>query len=493
MMFRPDRDTPSAPARMTRGRSLAGPHFAVQLACAFALGSCVVGPDYQRPMAEVPSAYKEAAGWAPARPSDAADRSDWWTVFNDPVLDDLEGSVRVSNQNLKAAEAAYNQALALVSLQRAALFPTVALTGSTVASGGSAAGATPYEIGANASWAPDLWGRIHRSIEVAGDSAQASAADLANARLSAQTSLALDYVLLRQLDEDKRIQDAAVAAYARTLNITLNRYHEGLVGRADVASAQSLLSTTQADAIDLARQRAVFEHAIAILTGRPPSELNLVSASWTLLAPDIPAGVPSTLLQRRPDIAGAERLVAAANAQIGVSIAAFYPNITLTGAGSTAAGQLGQLFGAAATFWSLGASVAQTVFDAGARSAQVRQSRAAYQQAVAVYRQTVLTAFGQVEDAMAAQRVLTAEQPHRDAALTAAIQAQKIALNQYAEGAVDYTSVVVAQVAALTARNAAVQNQASRLAASIDMIGALGGGWSVTDLSGLSVSPHAAG
>ena len=476
---------------MTSGRSRVNPNLAVQLACSLALGSCVVGPDYRRPVSEVPAAYKEAVGWSPVHPSDAADRSDWWSLFNDPVLNDLEASVQVSNQNLMAAEAAYCQAEALVSLQRAALFPTLALTGSTVTSGGSGgAGAAPFEIGAGASWAPDVWGRIHRSIELAGDNAQASAADMANARLSAQTSLALDYVLLRQMDEEKRILDATVAAYARTLTITLNRYHEGLVGRGDVASAQSMFSATQGDAIDLVRQRAVFEHAIAILTGRPPAELTLASAQWDLRAPDIPAGVPSSLLQRRPDIAAAERLAAAANARIGVSIAAFYPNITLSGSGATAGGQLGQLFSVAGTFWSLGASIAQTVFDAGARSAQVRQSRAAYQQAVATYRQTVLTAFGQVEDAMAAQRVLSAEQPSRDAALAAATRAQKIALDQYIEGQVDYTSVVVAQVAALSARTAAVQNQASRLAASINLINALGGGWSATDQTGPAGWPH---
>ena len=445
-----------------------------------ALSGCVVGPNYQRPSAPMATAYKEAIGWSPAHPSDAADRQDWWTVFNDPVLNDLEQQVQVSNQNLKAAEAAFRQAEALVSEQRAALFPTLSVTGSASKAGGGGAGmvgSSPYEIGAEASWAPDVWGGVRRAVEAAKDSAQASDADLANARLSAQTSLALDYILLRQLDEEKRLQDATVAAYQRTLMVTQNRYDAGAVSVSDVLAARTQLASSQGDDTDLAQQRAKFEHAVALLAGRPPSTLTLAPIAWVMPTPDIPPEIPSGLLQRRPDIAAAERRAAASNAQIGVAVAAYFPTLTLVGQGGGASSQLGRLFSASTSFWSIGAAAAETVFDAGARSAKVKQNRAAYAQAVANYRQTVLTAFGQVEDALAAQRVLGVEQTPRDAAVAAATRNERVSLNQYQAGQVDYTAVVVAQVAALSAWNTALQNQASRLANAVTLINALGGGW----------------
>ncbi|MBS0408425.1 MAG: efflux transporter outer membrane subunit [Proteobacteria bacterium] len=452
-----------------------------------ALGACMVGPNYQRPTAPITPTYKEAEGWAPANPSDAADRRDWWTVFDDATLNDLEQRVEVSNQNLKAAEAAYRQAEGLVSQQRAALFPTIGLTGSADRSGGggSAIGSggsqgrsgNSFRVGATGSWEPDVWGRIRRTLENAKAGAQASAADLANARLSAQTSLALDYIQLRQLDEQKRLLDATVDAYARSLTVTQNKYAAGVVARSDVLSAQTQLSNAQASNTDLIQQRAKLEHAIAILTGRAPAEVTIAPAAWTLKVPGIPAGVPSTLLERRPDIAAAERRAAAANAEIGVATAAYFPSLTLTGQGGYASSELGQLFSASSSFWSIGASVAETVFDAGARKAQVRQARAAYDQAVANYRQAVLTGLGQVEDNLAAQRVLAAEQVQRDAALAAATQNERIVANQYNAGQVDYTAVVVAQTAALNAQQTALQNQANQLAAAVDLISALGGGW----------------
>ncbi|HEX7759188.1 MAG TPA: efflux transporter outer membrane subunit [Caulobacteraceae bacterium] len=462
---------------------------ATVLMASCALGACMVGPNYQRPAVASPPAYKEAEGWAPANPSDAADRRDWWTVFNDPALNDLEQRVEVSNQNLKAAEAAYRQAEGLVSQQRAALFPTVSLTGSADKSGGggasigsgSSAGRSgnTFHVGASGTWEPDVWGRIRRTIENAKAGAQASAADLANARLSAQTSLALDYIQMRQLDEQKRLLDATATAYARSLTVTQNKYNAGVAARSDVLSAQTQLLNVQASQTDLIQQRAKLEHAIAILTGRAPAEVTLEPAAWTLKAPQIPAGVPSTLLERRPDIAAAERRTAAANAQIGVAIAAFFPNLTLTGQGGFASSEIGKLLSASSSTWSIGASLAETVFDAGARSAQVRQNRAAYDQAVANYRQSVLTGLGQVEDNLAAQRVLAAEQAQREAALAAAEQNERIVVNQYDAGQVDYTSVVVAQASALSARQTALQNQANQLAAAVDLISALGGGWTV--------------
>ncbi len=464
------------------------------LACA-GLAACLVGPDYRRPSAPTTPAYKEAGSWAPANPSDAADRRDWWTVFGDPTLNDLEARVERSNPTLAGAEAAYRQARALVAQQRAALFPTVSLNGAASVSGGGRAtapvvvgGVTPpptvefvttqaYSLGLGATWEPDLWGRVRRTIENARANAEASAADLANTRLSAQMELAADYISLRQFDEEKRLLDATAAGYARSLTIAQNRYNVGVAAKSDVLSAQSQLQTTQADDADLAQQRARVEHAIAILAGEPPASLTLAPAPWSLRPPQIPAGLPSTLLERRPDIAAAERLAAAANALIGVQTAAYYPNLALTGQAGFAAGELGSLFSAPSFLWSLGASAAATIFDAGARRAGVAQARAAYDQAVAAYRQSVLTAFGQVEDNLAAQRVLAGELALRQAAAQAAEANATIARNQYLAGQTDYTAVVVAQATALSARTAQLQVEAARRTTAVDLIAALGGGW----------------
>jgi NodT family efflux transporter outer membrane factor (OMF) lipoprotein len=451
----------------------------------------MMGPSYRRPSSPVTPAFKEAAGWRPANPSDAAERGDWWTVFGDPVLNDLEAQVNVSNQTLAAAEAAYRQARGVVAQDRAALFPTLNLNvsasashsgaGGTIVTNGFSTGGsgvrTTYQPSLGASWAPDIWGTVRRAIQGAKANAQASAATLANARLSAQTELALDYIQLRQLDEEQRLLEATAAGYARTLTITQNRYKVGVAARGDVLSAQSQYQTELANLTDLTQQRARSEHAIAILAGRAPATLTLAAAPWNLKLPDIPAAAPSALLERRPDIASAERAVAAANAQIGVQTAAFFPTLSLTGQGGFASSQFGQLFSASTSFWSVGAGIAQSVFDAGLRRARVAQARAAYDEAVANYRQTVLTAFGQVEDALAAQRVLAAEEALRTAAAEAAVASETITRNQYAAGTVDYTSVVVAQAAALSARNAALAIQAERLATAVNLIEALGGGW----------------
>ncbi|MHB8529320.1 MAG: efflux transporter outer membrane subunit [Caulobacteraceae bacterium] len=463
-----------------------------QAVAVVSLAGCLVGPNYRRPAVPTPAAFKEARGWALAIPSDAADRRDWWVVFGDPVLNDLEARVEVSNQNLAAAEAAYRQARALVSEQRAALFPTVNLNGSANVSGGggrtSTAGAgqsrgtvASYTVGAGASWAPDIWGAVRRAVQGARANAQASAADLANARLSAQMELAADYVALRQFDENKRLLDDTVAAYARSLQITQNKYRAGVSARSDVFSAQSQLDSTRAQDADLVQQRAKVEHAIAILTGAPPAQLTLATTAWTLKPPQIPAALPSTLLERRPDIAAAERLAAAANAQVGVQTAAYYPSLSLTGQAGFDSTNLAKLFSASNFVWSLGASAAETVFDAGLRHARVAAARAAYDQAVANYRQTVLTAFGQVEDNLAAQRVLAGEEGLRASASAAADANERITLNQYRAGLVDYTTVVVAEATALADRTALLQTQAARLTTAVDLIGALGGGWSATD------------
>ena len=474
---------------------------ALLLSASVALSGCLVGPNYSRPPAPTTTSFKEAEGWAPAKPSDAADRKDWWTVFNDRTLNALEERVDVSNQNLIAAEAAYRQAVQLVRADRASLFPTVAANGSVNYSGGGSGGggtittssgsivgggggnATQYRLGIGASWAPDLWGQIRRTIEAAKATAQASAGEVASARLSAQTELALDYIQLRQDDEQKRLLDATNAAYARTLQITQNKYAAGVSAKSDVLQARSLLLSTQAESTDLIQQRARLEHAIAILDGEAPAALSLVGAQrWTLIAPEIPSSEPSTLLQRRPDISTAERQVAAANAQIGVQVAAYYPNITLSGSGDLAASQLGQLFNASSFLWSVGSSAAETLIDFGARHARVAQARAAYDQAVANYRQTVLTAFGAVEDNLAAQRVLGQEEALRRQASLDADQAEEIARNQYTAGQVDFTTVVTSETNALNARTTLLQVQSTRIATAVDLISALGGGWRTSDL-----------
>ena len=474
------------------------------LLAASLLASCAVGPNYVRPNVATPPAYKEAAGWVVAQPNDAAPRGDWWTMFNDPVLNQLESQVEVSNQNLAAAEAAYRQARAAVAEQRAALFPTVDLTGSaqrsksgnvvtfptTTSNGGTGTGSTTsvssgarnsFQLAVGASWEPDLWGQIRRQIEAAGAQAQASAADLANARLSAQSTLAVDYISLRADDELKRLLDLTVAGYQRSLKIAQNQYNAGITAKSDLLSAQSQLASTQAQDADIASNRAQMEHAIAVLIGKPPAELTIAPAtSWTLTTPDVPVAMPSLLLQRRPDVAASERLVAAANAQIGVQEAAYFPTVSLSGQYGVQSSAISSLFNASSTFWSLGANVAETLLDFGARHARVQEAKAAYDQAVAQYRQTVLAAFQEVEDDLAADRVLGQEIPYRLQASQAADQAEQIAINQYRAGTTDYTTVVVAQATALSARQSLLTAQSSRAAAATQLVAALGGGWDVT-------------
>jgi NodT family efflux transporter outer membrane factor (OMF) lipoprotein len=471
------------------------------------LAGCAVGPNYARPAAPTAAAFKEAEGWAQAQPADAAVRGQWWTLFNDPVLNDLEAKVEVSNQNLIAAEAAYRQARAILDEQRATIFPAVNLTasaarsksassglngatngtttGTTAGAGAGSSGRTvnQYTAKLGATWDVDVWGRIRRSIEAARDTAQASNADLANAKLSAQVLLAVDYIQLRMADEQKRLIDLTVKGYAENLRIAQNRYNVGVGARSDVLSAQTQLKSAQASAVDLLRTRAQFEHAIAVLTGQAPANLTLTQATWTLTVPPVPVGMPSTLLERRPDIASAERRMAAANAQIGVNIAGYFPDISLSGSDGFSSTTLSRFFAAANNSWSLGANLAQTVFDAGATSARVRAARAGYDQQVANYRQTVLTAFQQVEDNIAALRVLEAEYELDLAASQNADEAEKIVGNQYQAGQVDFTTLVVAQNTALTARRTLIQTAGNRMVALTDLISALGGGWQRGELA----------
>ena len=475
---------------------------ALASASAALLSGCLVGPNYVRPSAPTPPRFKEAEGWIRAQPADAAPRGDWWAMFSDPVLSDLEQKVVVSNQNLAAAEAAYRQAHAIVAQDRAQLFPTVTANGSLTHSGsgggttvipggggvipgggtGGSSTRTTYQVSGGASWAPDLWGKIRRTIEGAKASAQASAADLANARLSAQSELAIDYVQLRADDELKRLTDITVEGYRRSLQITQNQYNAGIAAKSDLLTAQTQLDNAQAQSADYVRQRQLMEHAVAVLAGLPPADLTIAPSNWNLAPPDVPVEVPSVLLLRRPDIAAAERQAANANAQIGVQEAAYYPSLNLTGQYGFNGSNLGSLFSASNSFWSLGASAAETILDFGARKARVAQARAAYDQAVAQYRQAVLSAFQEVEDQLAAGRILSQETPFRTEASQAADAAERIALNQYRAGTTTYTSVVVAQNTALQARTSLITNQTNRIVASLNLITALGGGWSSTEL-----------
>jgi NodT family efflux transporter outer membrane factor (OMF) lipoprotein len=444
------------------------------------LSACTVGPNYHRPAALVPPHYKE--GWQPGRPAEAAARGPWWSIYDDPVLDSLEQRVAISNQNLKAAEASFRSAEAIVAQARAGFFPTATLTASAQrigasASTGSGGVSNLFEALASASWVPDLWGRVRRTVESEVASAQASAGNVANARLSLQAALAADYLQLRVADALKRLLDAESKAFAESLRITKNQLAAGTAAQSDVAQAEAQLKSTQAEAIAVGNTRAQLEDAIAVLIGVPPADLAIAPVPTVPETPAIPFGLPSELLERRPDIAAAERQVAAANAQIGVALAAFFPDVTLSADYGVASATFAHLFSASSKVWSLGSDLVQTVFDAGTRNAQLEQARDIYDQTVAQYRQTVLTAFQQVEDALAALRILSEQLRAQDRAVASARQAERIIDNQYRAGTVAYTAVIVAETTALNDAVTAINIRESRLTASVSLIEALGGGW----------------
>ncbi|HXP76984.1 MAG TPA: efflux transporter outer membrane subunit [Stellaceae bacterium] len=452
------------------------------------LAACEVGPDYKRPTAPTPAAYKELDGWKPSEPQDAGSGTAWWSIYKDPLLDQLEAQIDVSNQTLKASEAAFRQASALVEEARTAFFPTVGLDTSAQRSGtgggqtGRSTIKSQFSVTGSLSWEIDVWGRIRRSVEASYASAEASAADLAAARLSAQSVLATDYLDLRISDELKRLLDATVDADTKSLQITQNRYTQGTAARSDVAQAQAQVEGVRALAINVGVQRAQLEHAIAVLIGKPPAEFSIAPTPLELRVPVVPPGVPSTLLERRPDIAAAERATAAANAQIGVAIAAYYPAITLSASYGFLGSAIENLFRASNAVWSVGPQLAETVFDAGLRSAQVAAARAAYDQTIANYRQTVLAAFQQVEDQLAALRILEQQAEVQNRAVRAAEEAERLILNQYTAGTVAYTNVITAQTVSLSNKQTALAILQSRLAASVVLIEALGGGWTAADL-----------
>jgi NodT family efflux transporter outer membrane factor (OMF) lipoprotein len=463
--------------------------FSVVLAVAV-VSACTVGPDYQRPPVVVPASYKEE-GWKVGEPRDAIDRGAWWSIYDDPVLDGLERQIDVSSQTLRASEAAYRQAQAIVAEARAQFFPTVDATasatrsgtgGRSVSTGGNGA-RTLYDLNTTASWDLDLWGRIHRLVEGDIASAQASAADLASARLSVQAALATDYFSLRIDDELKRLLDDTVVSFTRSLTITQNQYRVGVAAASDVALARAQVQGTQAQAINVGVQRAQLEHAIAVLVGKPAPDFSIaIAPRLATRVPSIPPGMPSTLLERRPDIAAAERLMASANAQIGVAVAAFYPDLTLSASFGFQGFNFGSLLQAANKVWSVGPQLAETVFDGGLRTAQVEQFRAAYDQTVANHRQTVLLGFQQVEDELAALRILVQQAEVQDQAVKSAQEAERLILNQYLAGTVAYTSVVTVQVTALADEENALTIYQNRLTASVALINALGGGWNSSQL-----------
>jgi len=454
--------------------------------------ACAVGPDYVKPKAEAPATYKEAADWKVAQPQEAVVRGAWWKIFKDPQLDALEEQVNISNQNVAAAEAQFRQARALAQAARAGYFPNVAIGASATRSlrssnAGNALGTTTDQVSdllltGTASWEPDIWGKIRRTVEASQAGAQASAADLEAIRLSTQAALAQNYFQLCALDAQKKLLDATVAAYQKAMELTNRRYASGVSSRADVLQAETQLKTTQAQAIDVGVQRAQLEHAIALLVGKPASVLSIPVTPLAATPVAVPFGIPSELLERRPDIAAAERRLAAANAQIGVAKAAYFPNIVLNAAGGFESSHLSDWLSWPSRLWSVGLGLTQTVFDAGLRSALTDQARAAYDATVASYRQTVLGGFQEVEDNLAALRILEEESRIQGEAVSAARRSVDLSMNQYRAGTISYLEVVTVQTILLVNERTAIDILGRRLAASVLLIKAIGGGWSSSAL-----------
>ncbi|TKR57146.1 efflux transporter outer membrane subunit [Allopusillimonas ginsengisoli] len=468
------------------------------ITCAM-LAACAVGPDYQRPTLDVGAVYKEAAlanadgqlnkGWVQARADAATLRSDWWVLFDDPVLTNLMHVLQVDNVDIAQAEAQYRQAQALLQSARSGLFPVVGASGSGTRSGGgtqnvgtSGGPSNQYQLGGTVSWEPDLWGEVRRSVEANQAGVQASAADVANVRLSMQSTLAQTYFNLRFADAQQRLLHQTVDVYERSFTTTQNRLAAGVAAQADVEVSRTQLENARAQLLALAWQRAQYEHAIAVLQGLAPSQFSLAETRDVLKAPVVPVGVPAQLLQRRPDVAAAERRTAEANARIGVAQAAWFPDLTLSAQGGFRSAQWAQLLTAPAQFWSLGPALALTIFDGGARQAQLDEARAAYDAQTASYRQTVLTALREVEDYLVQLAVMAQQQVAQGRALAAARESLRLTQNQYDAGLIDYLSVVQVQTTALNAEQSALSLQSDRLAASVLLIAALGGGWDVQQL-----------
>jgi len=474
----------------------------------------MVGPDYTgAPTAPAATAYKEAGPWKPAVPKDATIRGPWWEIYHDPQLNALESQVNISNQNVIQAEAQFREAAAAVKVSRAGFYPTVTANPTYTASkssqnlssgsGGSSSGGSSgsggggsgggsnqiknlYNLPVEASYMIDVWGQVRRQVEASSATAEASFANLENARLSYQATLAEDYFNLRGIDAQEKILQTTVVSYQKYLTLTTNRYKAGIASQNDVAQSTTQLDNAQAQLIDLGVQRAQYEHAIATLIGRPASFFSLGHMPLTATPPRIPVGVPSALLERRPDIAEAERNVASANASIGVATAAYYPTITLSGSSGLEAIKLSELFSGPSFFWSVGPVLAQTLFNGGATHGQVQEARANYEALVAAYRQTVLTAFQQVEDDLSGLRILGDEQVVADEAAKSAQKSLEISTNLYKSGTQSYLDVIVAQATSLADEQASIRIQTNRMTTSVLLIEAIGGGWDKTQLPGTS-------
>jgi NodT family efflux transporter outer membrane factor (OMF) lipoprotein len=446
-----------------------------------ALTGCAVGPDYHRPDTAVPAAFKESQNWKPAEPRDESPVGHWWEFYLDPLLNELVAQVALSNQNVIAAEAQYRQATALLGQARASFFPSVSAGLSETRRRDQVAAplVDNDRLSLNASWEADVWGRIRRNVESGNASAEASAADLRAALLSAQAALVQAYLQLRVVDAERKLIEQTAVGYERSLQITKNRYQAGVAARLDVTQAEAQLKSTQAQALDLGIQRAQLEHAIAVLLGKPPADFALAAVDAQPVLPAIPAALPSTLLERRPDIAAAERRAAAANASIGVAQAAYFPALTLGGSLGYQNSGLAGLVTAPNRFWTLGPALALTLFDGGARAAQKDQAIAIYDRSVANYRQTVLSAFQDVEDNLATLRILEQEALVQREAAKAAAESLALANNQYRAGTVSYLNVVTAQATSLSADVTSLGIAGRRLLASVGLMKALGGDWQV--------------
>ena len=475
--------------RWTKPRALA----VAAVASMFLLFSaCAVGPDYVKPKIEAPPAYKEAVGWKVAEPQETLVRGAWWKIFQDPQIDALEEQVTISNQNVAAAEAQFRQARAAVQAARAGYFPTVSVGAQATRSRGSenAPGSLGASAGAvsdllltgTASWEADVWGRVRRTVESSQAGAQASAADLQSILLSSQAALAQNYFQICSLDAQKKFLDETVTAYQKTLELTKKRYTSGVSSRNDVLLAETQLKTTQAQAIDVGVQRSQLEHAIALLIGKPPSVFTIPPTPLAKKPVVTPVGLPSELLERRPDIAGAERRLAAANAQIGVAKAAYFPNIILNATGGFESSHFSDWLNWPSRLWAVGLAITETVFDGGLRAALTDQARAAYDATIANYRQTVLGGFQEVEDNLATLRILEQEARVQDEAVDAARKSLEISMNQYKAGTISYLDVVVVQAIWLANERNAIDILGRRMVASVLLIKAIGGGWTSTEL-----------
>jgi NodT family efflux transporter outer membrane factor (OMF) lipoprotein len=456
------------------------------------LSGCTIGPKYVRPDAPTPVAYKEPGDeWKQATPNDAIAKGRWWELYGDAQLNSLEDQVTAANQSLRAAQDAYLVAVAAVRQTRAQYYPTVSVvpgaTGQRTSQNSPTfnSGLRTYDnlqIPFQASYEPDLWGRVRKSLEASQSQAQASAADLANTALSLHAELALDYFDLRSMDSQTQLLSSTVDSYTQALNLTQSRYNGGLASGVDVAQAQTQLETTRTQLIDVGIQRSADEHAIAVLTGKAAFDVRIDPLPLGTPPPPVPPGLPSELLERRPDIAAAERAVAAANAQIGVAKTAFYPTISLTGAGGFDSGRITTLLQGPSGFWALAGSAAETLFDAGARRAVVQQAQAGYNESVDNYRQTVLMAFQEVEDSLSALRILEQEAKTAGDAVDASQHSLSLSESRYRGGVANYLEVTTAQSAALVDERAAVDILARRMLESVQLIKALGGGWEASQL-----------